>query len=92
MVARLSAGGSFKALNPSSCHLARHEKLQLAHRVTAPLIRHLFAQARDGNLVPATVAAELGISVSRFYQLRTDYLLACAQGRAATWSPRPLRR
>jgi len=29
----------------------------------------------------------LGISVSRFYQLRTDYLLACAQGHAEIWSP-----
>ena len=87
MVARLCAGGSFKAQNPSSCHLARHEKLQLAHRVTAPLIRHLFAQARGGHRAPAAVAAELGISVSRFYQLRTGYLRACAQGQAQSWSP-----
>jgi hypothetical protein len=29
----------------------------------------------------------LGISGSRFYQLRTDYLRACAQGHAQTWSP-----
>ena len=87
MVARLCAGGSFKAQNPSSCHLARHEKLQLAHRVTASLIRHLFAQARGGHRAPAAVAAELGISVSRFYQLRTGYLRACAQGQAQSWSP-----
>jgi hypothetical protein len=91
-VARLAlAGISSHALNPPSCHLARHEKHQpphqLVHRVAAPLIRHLFAQARGGLLAPAAVALELGISVSRFYQLRTDYLLACAQGRADTWSP-----
>jgi hypothetical protein len=36
---------------------------------------------------PASVALELRISLSRFYQLRTDYLLACAQGRADLWSP-----
>ena len=30
---------------------------------------------------------ELGVSLNRFYQLRTDYLLACAQGAAQTWSP-----
>jgi len=91
-VARLAlAGISSNAQNPPSCHLARHEKLQhphqLVHRVATPLIRHLFAQARSGLLAPAAVALELGISVSRFYQLRTDYLLACAQGRADTWSP-----
>lgn len=37
--------------------------------------------------MPEAVALELGISLSRFYQLRTDYLLACAQGHADTWSP-----
>ena len=87
-VARLAlAGRSFKAINPPFCSLARHEKLQLAHRVAAPLIRHLFAQARAGLLSPEAVALELGLSVSRVYQLRTDYLRACAQGRADTWSP-----
>ena len=87
-MARLAlAGISFQAINPPFCYLARHEKLQLAHRVTAPLIRHLFAQARSGLLSPEAVALELGISVGRFYQLRTDYLLACAQGHAETWSP-----
>ena len=37
--------------------------------------------------MPEAVALELSISLSRFYQLRTDYLLACAQGRAEIWSP-----
>jgi hypothetical protein len=45
------------------------------------------AQARADLLSPAAVAPERGVSVSRFYQLRTDYLLACAQGHAETWSP-----
>ena len=30
---------------------------------------------------------ELKIHLSRFYQLRIDYLLVCAQGQAGTWSP-----
>jgi len=33
------------------------------------------------------VACELNIHPSRFYQLRTDYLRACAQGRADLWTP-----
>jgi hypothetical protein len=87
-VARLAlAGIRFKAINPPLCYLARDEKLQLAHRVPPPLIRHLFAQARSGLLTPEAVALELGISLSRFYQLRTGYLLAWAQGHADTWSP-----
>jgi hypothetical protein len=38
-------------------------------------------------LSPEGAARELGISLSRFYQLRTDYLRACAQGQADSWSP-----
>ena len=41
-----------------------------------------------GRLSAAQVASELGISRSRFYQLRTDYLRACAAGRAGQWEPR----
>ena len=81
------AGVSSKAKNPPTCYLARHEKLQLPHRFAVPLIRHLFALARSGRLQPEALALELGLRLSRFYQLRTDYLLACAQGRAETWSP-----
>jgi hypothetical protein len=85
------AGVSSNALNPPACYLARHEKShrqpQLAKRSTPHFIRHLFAQARAGLIAPATVALELGISLSRCYQLRTDYLLACARGQADAWSP-----
>jgi hypothetical protein len=45
------------------------------------------ALARSGQLTPAQVAAELHLSSSRFYQLRTAYLRACAQGHADLWSP-----
>jgi hypothetical protein len=53
-----SAGLSFKAQNPSSCHLARHEKLQLIHRLPAPFIRHLLAQFRADQLSAAAAQAE----------------------------------
>jgi len=72
------AGISSNAQNPFFAYPRRDEKLQLAHRFTPPLIRHLFAQARSGQIAPATVALELGISLSRYYQLRTEYLAACA--------------
>ncbi len=86
--ARLApAGIRAKAINPPFCYPADDEKLQLAHRIPAPLIRHLLAQARSGLLNPKAVALELGVSLSRFYQLRTGYLLACAQSGADTWSP-----
>jgi hypothetical protein len=44
-------------------------------------------QVRSGDLAPETVALELGISLSRFYQLRTDFLHAYAQGHAEGWTP-----
>jgi hypothetical protein len=40
------------------------------------------AQDRAGHLTPAPISAELGVSLSRFDQLRTEYLLAHAQGQA----------
>ncbi len=83
-----SAGIRAKATNPPFCYPAGDEKLQLAHRIPAPLIRHLLAQARSGLLTLKAVALELGVSLSRCYQLRTDYLRACARGGAGTWSPK----
>jgi len=59
----------------------------LSHRFAPPLIRHLFAEARAGRLSPAQVCAELGIGFSRFYELRTSYLRACAQGEVESWQP-----
>ena len=35
----------------------------------------------------AALAAELGLGLTRVYELRTDYLRACAQGRADLWQP-----
>ena len=82
-----SAGLSFKAQNPSSCHLARHEKLQLIHRLPAPFIRHLLAQFRADQLTAAAAQAELQLSKTRFYELYSAYLRAAAQGQADLWTP-----
>jgi hypothetical protein len=64
-----------------------HEKLQLIHRLPAPLIRHLLARHRCGDLPAADAARELGLSRARFYKLYSHYLRAGAQGQAETWSP-----
>jgi len=45
------------------------------------------AEVRAGRLSVQAAAHELSIHPSRLYQLRTDYLRACAQGLAATWTP-----
>ena len=42
---------------------------------------------RAGELSAAALAAELGLGLTRVYELRTDYLRACAQGRADLWQP-----
>jgi hypothetical protein len=68
------------------------EKLQLAHRLPAPLIRHLLTEIRATRLSAQAAALELKIHLSRLYQLRTDYLRACAQGHADTWTPGTSRR
>jgi hypothetical protein len=63
------------------------EKLQLPHRLPAPLIRHLLAGYRAEELSAAQAAQELGLSKARFHKLYSRYLQACAAGQAATWSP-----
>jgi hypothetical protein len=69
------------------CYLRHHEKLQLIKRLPAPFIRHLLACYRSEQTSAPAAAAELGISFSRFFTLYSEYLRACAQGRADTWSP-----
>ena len=51
------------------------------------MVRHLFLRLRAGEIDVAALAAELGVSCSRVYQLRTDYLRACAAGPADLWQP-----
>ena len=82
------AGVSFKAINPPSfCHNREDEKSQLIKRLPAPLIRHLLASHRRGELSARQTAHELGLSRPRFYKLYSQYLRACAQGQEALWSP-----
>jgi hypothetical protein len=47
----------------------------------------LFDRFRSGELCAAGVAAELGVGKTRVYELRTDYLRACAEGRSHLWQP-----
>ena len=53
----------------------------------AALVRHVLAAHRHGQLSAREAAHELGLAHSRFYQLFSDYLKACAQGHAQSWSP-----
>ena len=47
----------------------------------------MLATHRSGQLSAQAAAQELGISLSRLFTLYSDYLRACAQGRATVWSP-----
>jgi len=42
---------------------------------------------RAGELCAAALATELGLGLTRVYELRSDYLRACAAGRADSWQP-----
>jgi hypothetical protein len=59
----------------------------LIKRLPAPLIRHLLAAHRQGHLSAAQAATELNLTHTRFYEIYSDYLKACAQGNLQTWSP-----
>jgi GAF domain-containing protein len=63
------------------------EKPQLIKRLPAPLLRHLLHSYRTGHLCARAAARELGLARSRFYELYADYLCACANGHADTWTP-----
>ena len=51
------------------------------------MVRHLLAEVRANRLSAQAAALELSIHPSRLYQLRTNYLRACAQGFGDTWAP-----
>jgi hypothetical protein len=59
----------------------------LIKRLPAPFIRHIFAQHRSEKLDAPAAAHELGLSRTRFFELYSDYLHACAQDVSAAWSP-----
>jgi hypothetical protein len=63
------------------------EKVQLLHRCAPPLIRHVFGQFRAGMFKAAQACDQLGLSKSRFYELYSDYLRACAARREQDWQP-----
>jgi hypothetical protein len=69
------------------CHPCGHEKSQLIKRLPAPIIRHLLACHRKNELSAREAARELELSRAGFYKLYSQYLRACAQGQAETWSP-----
>jgi hypothetical protein len=55
--------------------------------MAAPFVRHVLDNYRQGLLSASDAAQELQLSRSRFYQLYSDYLRACAQRKADTWQP-----
>ena len=76
---------SFSPAKPR--YVRRHEKLQLPHRCAPPLIRLVFLQFRSGALTALAARQQLNIGKSRFYELDTDYLRACAGHRQDQWLP-----
>ncbi len=56
-------------------------------RVAAPFVSHVLDNYRRELLSASDAAEELQISRSRFYQLYSDYLRACAQRKAQSWQP-----
>jgi len=71
------------------CYCPGDEKLQLASRCAAPLIRHVLAGFRAAQLKAKAAAKKLGLSRSRFYELYGDYLKACAHHQQSQWAPTP---
>jgi len=51
------------------------------------LIRHVLGAFRAGQIKADAAAQKLGLSRSRFYELYSDYLKACAHHRQAAWTP-----
>jgi len=51
------------------------------------LIRHVLAAFRTGRFKVRAAAKKLGLSRSRFYELYSDYLKACAYHQQSSWTP-----
>ena len=58
---------------------------QLTHRVALPLVRHVLESFNNGEVTSAQACLELGVSRSRLFELRRDWLAATRGG--AEWSP-----
>src|ERR1019366_2749715 len=81
--------GVWGTASPSSATLAgsKTEKLQLAHRLGAPLIRHVLATFRAEEIKAPSAAERLGLSRARFYKLYASYLGTCAHHQELLWTP-----
>ena len=82
-------GGRAPKLLDSDHEKKARRQPQLAHRLAAPLIRHVLEQFRTQKLSVLSAAATLGLSRRRLYQLFRDYLTAYGPGRHRQWRPRP---
>lgn len=77
-------------------HVACYEKKQLVHRQPAGFIRRILNDFNAGELDAATAASHLGVSRSRLYQLRADFLqgrdvfepAASGGDRSREWPPK----
>lgn len=76
----------FYAKNAFSFLFLLSEK-QIIHRLAPPLVRHILARFRHGELSASTAALELQLGKSRFYELYSEYLQACAYSQAEQWVP-----
>jgi len=59
----------------------------LARRHGAPLIREILASFRRQELHASEAARRLELGRTRFYEVYSDYLRACAERREADWIP-----
>ena len=62
-------------------------KKQLSNRLALPDVLNTMEQFTAGQVAAQAAAASLGISRSRLYQLKADYLRVRAEGRLASWTP-----
>ena len=62
-------------------------KTQIRKRLGLPHIRNVLAQFCEGSMNRDQACSSLGISTTRLYELRSEFLLARAQGRMETWQP-----
>lgn len=63
-------------------------KTQLTKRLASPLIQDAMARLCRGDISAEMAASELGLSRSRVYILRTEYLLHCGLGNPPkSWTP-----
>ena len=62
-------------------------KTQIRGRLGLPHIRDVLAQFCEGDMDRKQACSSLGISTTRLYELRSEFLRARAEGRMETWQP-----